>query len=201
MSTEYDYLFKILLVGDSGVGKSCMLFQFCDEMFTDSYISTIGVDFKIKTIALNGQTIKLSIWDTAGQDRFKTITSSYYRNADGILICYDVTNFDSFNNVMSWIREIEKHSQNQACKVLVGTKCDLIMRKTVDRVSGEELASKLDIPFIETSSKTKTNINQAFENLAAQILSKKREFDNSEEVRTPLLRKKIKQINPSSCAC
>ncbi|WBY58514.1 ras-related protein Rab-1B [Plasmodium yoelii yoelii] len=110
MNDSYDSLFKILLIGDSGVGKSCLLLRFADDTYTDSYISTIGVDFKIKTIEIDDKIIKLQIWDTAGQERFRTITSSYYRGAQGIIIVYDVTDRDSFNNVKNWIIEIEKYA-------------------------------------------------------------------------------------------
>ena len=101
MNAEYDYLFKLLIIGDSGVGKSCLLLRFADGTYTDSYISTIGVDFKIHTVNLDGKIIKLQIWDTAGQERFRTITSSYYRGAHGIIVVYDVTDQDTFSKLLS----------------------------------------------------------------------------------------------------
>merc|ERR1712099_175272 len=124
-SPEYDYLFKLLLIGDSGVGKSCLLLRFADDKWTDSYISTIGVDFKIRTIELDGKTIKLQIWDTAGQERFRTISSTYYRGAHGIIVVYDITNLDSFNNVRRWLTEIDKYARENVNKLLVGNKADL----------------------------------------------------------------------------
>lgn len=175
--TDYDYLFKILLIGDTGVGKSCLLLQFADEIYTETYISTIGVDFKIKTIQLNGKTIKLSIWDTAGQDRFRTITASYYRGAQGIIICYDVTDMGSFNNVTTWLKEIEKYATSDVCKLLVGTKCDLVVKRTVDYAVAKELADKLQIPFLETSAKSRTNVSTAFERMAEVIMKKTVESD------------------------
>lgn len=103
MAGEYDHLFKVLLIGDSGVGKSCLLLRFADDSYTESYISTIGVDFKIRNFTLEGKKIKLQMWDTAGQERFRTIISSYYRGAHGIIIVYDITDLESFNNVKIWL--------------------------------------------------------------------------------------------------
>ncbi|XP_020531803.1 ras-related protein RIC1 isoform X2 [Amborella trichopoda] len=132
MSNEYDYLFKLLLIGDSAVGKSCLLLRFADDSYVDSYISTIGVDFKIRTVELDGKTVKLQIWDTAGQERFRTITSSYYRGAHGIIIVYDVTEMESFNNVKQWLNEIDRYASDNVSKLLVGNKCDLVENKVVD---------------------------------------------------------------------
>lgn len=103
---DYDYLFKLVLIGDSGVGKSCLLLRFADDNFTDSYISTIGVDFRFRTITIDDKIVKLQIWDTAGQERFRTITSAYYRGADGIIMVYDVTSSESFDHVEEWLSEV-----------------------------------------------------------------------------------------------
>ncbi|KAI4211945.1 MAG: hypothetical protein LQ351_005285 [Letrouitia transgressa] len=116
MNPEYDYLFKLLLIGDSGVGKSCLLLRFADDTYTESYISTIGVDF----------------WDTAGQERFRTITSSYYRGAHGICVVYDVTDMDSFNNVKQWLQEIDRYATEGVNKLLVGNKSDMSDKKVVE---------------------------------------------------------------------
>jgi len=169
MNPEYDYLFKLLLIGDSGVGKSCLLLRFADDTYTESYISTIGVDFKIRTIELDGKTIKLQIWDTAGQERFRTITSSYYRGAHGIIVVYDVTDQESFNNVKQWLQEIDRYACENVNKRLVGNKCDLTNKKVVDYTSAKEYADQLGIPFLETSAKNATNVEQAFMTMAAEI--------------------------------
>jgi len=169
MNPEYDYLFKLLLIGDSGVGKSCLLLRFADDTYTESYISTIGVDFKIRTIELDGKTIKLQIWDTAGQERFRTITSSYYRGAHGIIVVYDVTDQESFNNVKQWLQEIDRYACETVNKLLVGNKCDLTTKKVVDYTTAKEYADQLGIPFLETSAKNATNVEQAFMTMAAEI--------------------------------
>jgi Ras-related protein Rab-1A len=169
MNPEYDYLFKLLLIGDSGVGKSCLLLRFADDTYTESYISTIGVDFKIRTIDLDGKTIKLQIWDTAGQERFRTITSSYYRGAHGIIIVYDCTDQDSFNNVKQWLEEIDRYACDNVNKLLVGNKADLENKKAVDFNAAKEYASQLGIPILETSAKNAMNVEQAFMTMAAQI--------------------------------
>eukprot|EP00667_Euglena_gracilis_P030005 EG_transcript_40714 len=145
MGSEYDFLFKLLLIGDSGVGKSCLLLRFADDTYTESYISTIGVDFKIRTIELEGKVIKLQIWDTAGQERFRTITSSYYRGAHGIIVVYDVTDMESFNNVKTWLNEIDKYATDKVNKLLVGNKCDLVVKKVVDYQTAKDFADQLEI--------------------------------------------------------
>jgi len=168
-TSEYDYLFKLLLIGDSGVGKSCLLLRFADDTYTESYISTIGVDFKIRTIELEGKTVKLQIWDTAGQERFRTITSSYYRGAHGIIVVYDVTDNDTFTNVKQWLQEIDRYASEGVNKLLVGNKSDLTSKKVVEYSVAKEFADQLSIPFLETSAKNSTNVEQAFLTMAKQI--------------------------------
>merc|ERR1739848_825252 len=167
MTQEYDYLFKLVLIGDSGVGKSCLLLRFADDTYTESHISTIGVDFKIRTIQLDGKTIKLQIWDTAGQERFRTITSSYYRGAHGIIVVYDTTDLESFNNVKQWLHEIDRYASENVNKLLVGNKSDLTSKREVSFDQGKEFADSLGIEFLETSAKTSTNVEQAFLTMAS----------------------------------
>ncbi|KAL2096543.1 hypothetical protein ACEWY4_008691 [Coilia grayii] len=164
-----DYLFKLLLIGDSGVGKSCLLLRFADDTYTESYISTIGVDFKIRTIEMDGKTVKLQIWDTAGQERFRTITSSYYRGAHGIIIVYDVTDQESFNNVKQWLEEIDRYACENVSKLLVGNKSDLASRKVVDFTTAKEFATSLNIHILETSAKNASNVEKAFLTMASEI--------------------------------
>ncbi|KAI0373153.1 GTP-binding protein ypt1 [Pilatotrama ljubarskyi] len=169
MPDGYDYLFKLLLIGDSGVGKSCLLLRFAEDAFTDSYLSTIGVDFKIRTIELEGKTVKLQIWDTAGQERFRTIAAAYYRGAHGIIMVYDVTELETFSNVKGWIQEIERYASEGVKKLIIGNKSDLVERKVVEYSVAKEFADSLSIPFIETSAKNSTNVEEAFTLMAKTI--------------------------------
>ncbi|SPP78490.1 blast:Ras-related protein Rab-10 [Drosophila guanche] len=136
----YDLLFKLLLIGDSGVGKTCILFRFSDDAFTSTFISTIGIDFKIKTVELRGKKIKLQIWDTAGQERFHTITTSYYRGAMGIMLVYDITNEKSFENIVKWLRNIDEHANEDVEKMILGNKCDMTDKRVVNKERGEAVS-------------------------------------------------------------
>jgi Ras-related protein Rab-1A len=164
-AAERSYLFKILFVGDSGCGKTSLLLRYVDDSFTDTFISTIGVDFKSKTITLEGSKVEMQIWDTAGQERFRTITSSYYRGAEGVILVFDLTNPESFNNVKRWLTDVEKYSGDSAHKILVGNKSDLASAGKVDRRDAEEFASRFNIEYIETSAKNGVNVATVFEKL------------------------------------
>ncbi|KAK9824041.1 hypothetical protein WJX72_007220 [[Myrmecia] bisecta] len=168
---DYDYLIKLLLIGDSGVGKSCLLLRFSEDSFTSSFITTIGIDFKIKKILLDNKWIKLQIWDTAGQERFRTITSAYYRGAMGILLVYDVTDDASFNNIRNWMRNIEQHASDTVNKVLVGNKSDMDeSKRAVPYSKGQALADEFGIQFFETSAKNNVNVDEVFQSIAKDVM-------------------------------
>jgi Ras-related protein Rab-10 len=168
----YDLLFKLLLIGDSGVGKTCLLFRFSDDAFNTTFISTIGIDFKIKTVELGGKKIKLQIWDTAGQERFHTITTSYYRGAMGIILVYDITSSKTFENISKWLRNIDEHANSDVEKMILGNKCDMEDKRQVPKEKGDEIALQHHIPFLETSAKNNVNVEKAFLDLAQAILNK-----------------------------
>merc|ERR1712198_108327 len=168
----YDLLFKLLLIGDSGVGKTCILFRFSEDAFNTTFISTIGIDFKIKTIELRGKKIKLQIWDTAGQERFHTITTSYYRGAMGIMLVYDITQPKTFDNIAKWLRNIDEHANEDVEKMILGNKCDMEDKRMVSKERGESIAREHGIRFLETSAKANVNIERSFLDLAEAILDK-----------------------------
>ena len=172
LSNDYDYLVKCLIIGDSGIGKSAMMIKFADDIYNPEYISTIGVDFKIRTIEHRNKTLKLQIWDTAGQERFRAITTSYYRGSHAIIVCYDTTDYDTFTNVNKWINEINKYGSKSAILVLCGTKSDLTSNRKVSENEGQEFAQSNNMIFIETSAKNGSNITKLFELISSSTIDK-----------------------------
>jgi len=168
---DFDYVFKLLLIGDSGVGKSSLLLRFTSDSF-DDLSPTIGVDFKLKLMTIGGKRLKLTIWDTAGQERFRTLTSSYYRGAQGIIFVYDVTRRETFTNLSEiWAKEVDLYSSNQDCiKMLVGNKVDRENERVVTKQEGIALARQLGCLFLECSAKTHVNVENCFEELVLKIL-------------------------------
>ena len=178
LQNDYDYLFKLLLIGNSAVGKSSLLLRFSDNIFNESFLPTIGVDFKIRTFDLSAKTVKLQIWDTAGQERFKTITSSYYKGAHGIILTYDITDKQSFKDIENWLTEVEKFANENVIKLLVGNKCDLESQRQVTFDEGKEYADSLGIQFLETSAKNNANVEKAFFTLANEIKGRVQKLDD-----------------------
>ncbi|KAK8789868.1 hypothetical protein WA158_006648 [Blastocystis sp. Blastoise] len=168
----FDLQLKLLMIGDSGVGKTCLLMQYASKTFIRTFITTIGIDFKIKTVNIDGKVVKLQIWDTAGQDRFRTITTSYFRGSHGILLVYDVTDRNSFNNVESWMEQIHTHADVNVNKVLIGNKCDLESQRAVSTKEGQDLAKKYGINFFETSASQNTNVDECFMDLATECVKR-----------------------------
>lgn len=169
MAKQFDFLFKFLLIGDSGVGKTCIIYRFVENKFDSSFVTTIGIDFKIKTVELEGKKIKLQIWDTAGQDRFDTITSSCYRGAQGIMLVYDVTDEKSFRSIPKWIRKTEQLATPEAQKLLVANKCDLNEKRQVTKEKGEMMAKHHDIRYKEISACSNWNIEDTFSLLLRKV--------------------------------
>ena len=185
---DYDYLFKVLLIGNSSVGKSSLLLRFVDNQWSDLFVPTIGVDFKIRTMEIDNKNVKLQIWDTAGQERFKNITASYYRGAHGIFVVYDISDTVSFKNINNWLIEIEKNANKNVYKILVGNKCDLEDKRTVSYQQGKELAETYGMQFIETSAKSNTNVDEAFHLLGKEVMKlslndKEKNFGNKNKMK------------------
>jgi Ras-related protein Rab-1A len=168
---DYDYLFKIIIIGNTGIGKSTLLCRFADDKFYDNFVSTIGVDFKIKTILVNDKVIKLQIWDTAGQERFRTITTSYYRSSHIIFLCYDTTDKQSFDDLDLWKNEINKYSNNNVKVVLCATKTDLENARKISYKEGLDYAKKNNYDFYETSSQSNINIDALFIKTSEKLLN------------------------------
>ena len=169
---EYDYLFKIVLIGDSGVGKSNLLSRFTRNEFCLESKSTIGVEFATRTLQVEGRTVKAQIWDTAGQERYRAITSAYYRGALGALLVYDVTKPTTFENVSRWLKELRDHADSNIVIMMIGNKTDLKHLRAVATEDGQSYAEKEGLSFIETSALEAINVEKAFQTILSEIYRK-----------------------------
>ena len=178
----YDFIAKVLIIGDSGVGKTCLLLRFCDNTFTTSHLATIGkvlhnvayfvgIDFKIKHMDVDSKKIKMQIWDTAGQDRFRSITQTYYKGAMGIILTYSATDKESFQNISNWMKQISEQASKDVSVVIVGNKSDM-PEKVVQPEEGKALADSYGLKFFETSAKDDMGVNDAFYTIAREIKEK-----------------------------
>ncbi|CDO54149.1 similar to Saccharomyces cerevisiae YER031C YPT31 Rab family GTPase [Geotrichum candidum] len=169
MADEYDFLFKVVLIGDSGVGKSNILGRFTRNEFNLDSKSTIGVEFATRTVNVDDKTIKAQIWDTAGQERYRAITSAYYRGAVGALLMYDISKGDSYENVSRWLTELREHADPQIVIMLVGNKSDLKHLRAVPTEEAKAFAAENNLLFIETSALDASNVELAFQNILTEI--------------------------------
>ncbi len=176
-----DCVYKVLLLGDSTVGKTCILLKYTDKIFQETHMMTIGLDYRLKTMTLqSGKEVKLQIWDTAGQDRFRSITKNYYKGSHGIILIYDVTSLKTFENVKSWVSQIHEEISDKVVIYLVGNKIDMDDERKVQTEEGQKLAEELGVPFVETSAKSGVNIDNIFSDITERI---DKEFGNIQKVR------------------
>ena len=169
---DYDYIFKIVLIGDTCVGKSCILVRFSDDVFVENYVTTIGVDFRFKTMIVKNKIAKIQIWDTAGQERYRSITTAYYRGAAAIIICCDSTNKESFYNISNWIDEIGKYTDKEVDKLVLMNKCDLVEERQIDKNDISKFEKENGIKIMEVSAKTGDGIDKAFEYIIEKLIDK-----------------------------
>lgn len=166
---SYAYLFKYIIIGDCGVGKSCLLLQFTDKRFQPVHDLTIGVEFGARMVTIDNRQIKLQIWDTAGQESFRSITRSYYRGAAGALLVYDITRRETFNHLTRWLEEARQNSNSNMVIMLIGNKADLEQRRAVSFEEGQTFADENGLIFLEASAKTAKNVEEAFCSTAGKI--------------------------------
>jgi len=169
LSTDYDFMFKLVVIGDPWVGKTSLIRRFADDVFSENYFTTIGVDFKFRKIERGENVVKVQVWDTGGYDRFGDIVRSYYRGGHGFLVSYDITEQQSFQNIPNYLEKIKEFSEPSAVVSLVGTKSDLVAQRKVSEEEGQELAKRYNIQFFETSSKNANNIDDVIEYLVDEI--------------------------------
>ena len=167
----YDERIRIMLLGDSNVGKTSILKRYCKNQFSESYISSVGIDFETKYIKVDEKTINLQIWDTAGQERYKVICKNYYNKGDGFIIVYDITNKRSFDSIVNWVEDIKELASNDNKNIILGNKCDLESERKINKEEGDNLAKKYNCQFFEVSAQNGKNIDKSFLCLVQSILN------------------------------
>ena len=196
MDSSEPPLYKILLLGDSTVGKTCFLLRYVDDSFLDLHMATIGLDYRLKTLILEEQKIvKIQLWDTAGQDKFRAITRNYYKGASGIILIFDVTNIKSYEDIKKWINEIKEEISEKVSIVLIGNKIDNVQERKISKDQGEKLANEIGVKFFETSAKTGEGINESVFFLVKKI------FENDPEVKNKYQGRNLRIKNKKRKCC
>ena len=195
---DYDEKIKLMVLGDSNVGKSSILTKYCKNQFLSKYITTIGIDFQIKYLNINNKRIKVQIWDTAGQERYRVVTKNYFNTSNGFIIIYDITDRSSFNNINNWMDQIESFIGKEVKCILFGNKNDLDNKRDVQIEEGEELAKKYNCPFFETSAKEGNNIEEGFKEIVMEII---KDNKNSKVKRNNSIILKSKKVKQKSNCC
>ena len=197
---DYDEKVKLMILGDSSVGKTSLLKKYCKNEFSHSYITTVGIDFQVKLLNINDKKIKIQIWDTAGEERYRVVAKNYFNTSDGFIIMYDITNRDSFDSISNWIEQIKDSTPNYKKSVLFGNKSDLNKLRNVQINEGKELAQKNDFKFFETSAKDGLNLNEGIESIVKDVLKdidsiklKRRNTTSLKEKKKNNVKKKVKE--------
>ena len=199
---NYDEKIKIMLIGESKIGKTSLISRYCNNEFLGGvYLSTIGIDFQIKHLVLNKKNIRLQIWDTAGQERYRNIAKNYFQSSDGFVIVYDISNTESFEKLDYWIEQIKSNSQEYTKMILFGNKCDIIEDRKIKKEEGEEYAKNNNINFFEVSAKEGTNVNEAFESFVQDILDSSSPNENYKKRQSKRLSVPIQSQKKKDSCC
>ena len=197
---DYDEKVKLMIIGDSSVGQSSLLKKYCKNEFSNSYITTVGIDFQVKILTINNIKIKIQIWDTAGEERYRVVAKNYFNTSDGFIIMYDITNRESFDSVSNWVEQIKESTPNYKKSVIFGNKSDLNKLRDVQINEGKELAKKHDFKFFETSAKDGSNLNEGIESLVKDVLKdidsiklKRRNTTSLKEKKKSKVKKNVKE--------
>jgi small GTP-binding protein len=199
MADPGETLIKLLIIGESAVGKSCLLLRFAENKFSEIFVSTIGIDFKVRHVEIDGAKVKLQIWDTAGQEKFRMITKAYYRGAHGILLVYDVTSTESFNQTGRWMRSIQENVTDPVVVAFVGNKCD--MDRVVQTAEGEALAKEFGVEYYETSAKTGKNVEHTFMSVARAIMNSQKDRVQKRTMTSVTLAKSSRKTGDKKGCC
>jgi small GTP-binding protein len=199
---NYDEKIKIMIIGESKIGKTSLISRYCNNKFIGgAYLSTIGIDFQIKNLVINKKNIRLQIWDTAGQERYRNIAKNYFQSSDGFIIVYDISDIESFEKLDYWIEQIKTNSQENIKMILFGNKCDLIDDRQIKKEEGEEYAKTKKIKFFEVSAKDGTNVNEAFEYFVNDILNSFSQTENYKKRKSKMLSVPIELPKKKSSCC
>ena len=192
---DYDIKLKIMVLGESMVGKTCLITRYTNDKFGGRYLCTVGIDFQKKKIEKNNKKILLQIWDTAGQERFRNVTKNYFHASQGFILAYDINNKESFEKVQYWVEEIKSNAEEKIKCILIGTKCDLD-RREVSEEEGIELGEKFGFKFLETSAKDNINIDETFDTLVSEILTN---YEDNKRASLTLTSNKIGKKKKKCC--
>lgn len=198
---DFDIKLKIMLIGDSNVGKTSLLKKYCDNEFSQTYIPTIGIDFQIKNLNINKKKVNVQIWDTTGEERYKILAKNCFNSSNGFIIVYDITNRKSYNNVNNWIEQINEFAPNHSKSVIFGNKNDLNESREVTLNEGKELVKKYNYKFFETSAKDGINIKEGFESLIKEIMNDAISIRATQRDTISLKDKKHKKAQPNEPCC